>query len=228
MPQINIGAINGTPISGTSLPVTMVSGEDTATTTGAVADAAVAAGAAGTISAKLRAISRDLIANIVLAAGENHLGEVGGKTAMITPTITVSTTPAYSAGDSIGGKITLTGALRVSGGTGVLQSLTLLGRSNQKFAGTLQIYNADPAAATLTDNAALVNSTDDLKIIANIPVAASDWVTINSKAFASLRNLGAVLKAASGTSLYASFTLTTTPTFTATTDVQMIFGILQD
>lgn len=36
---------------------------------GAPADAVVAAGAAGSLSAKLRAISRDLVANIVLAAG---------------------------------------------------------------------------------------------------------------------------------------------------------------
>ena len=41
------------------------------------ADAAVAAGAAGSISAKLRSISRDLVANIVLATGANIIGRVG-------------------------------------------------------------------------------------------------------------------------------------------------------
>lgn len=45
------------------------------TATGAVADAVVAAGATGSLSAKLRAISRDLIANIVLAAGANTIGK---------------------------------------------------------------------------------------------------------------------------------------------------------
>lgn len=43
---------------------------------GANADAVVAAGAAGSISAKLRAISRDIVANIVLAAGGNTIGKV--------------------------------------------------------------------------------------------------------------------------------------------------------
>lgn len=43
---------------------------------GANADAAVAAGAAGSISAKLRSISRDLVANIVLAAGTNAIGKL--------------------------------------------------------------------------------------------------------------------------------------------------------
>ena len=54
--------------------VTVADGSDTAE--GAVADAAVVAGAAGTLSAKLRSISRDLIANIVLATGSNVIGGV--------------------------------------------------------------------------------------------------------------------------------------------------------
>lgn len=52
-------------------------------TQGAVADSAATAGAPGTISAKLRAISRDLIANVVLAAGTNLIGYIkqqSGKT----------------------------------------------------------------------------------------------------------------------------------------------------
>lgn len=47
------------------------------TVEGAVADAAVSAGATGSISAKLRAISRDIVANIVLAAGSAIIGKVG-------------------------------------------------------------------------------------------------------------------------------------------------------
>lgn len=43
-------------------------------TQGAIADAAVTAGASGSISAKLRSISRDIVANIVLAAGTNIIG----------------------------------------------------------------------------------------------------------------------------------------------------------
>lgn len=43
---------------------------------------------------------------------------VHGKTDQITPSITVSTSPAYTAGDCIGGKLTLTSAVLSSGGTG--------------------------------------------------------------------------------------------------------------
>lgn len=43
---------------------------------GAIADAAVTAGATGSLSAKLRSISRDIVANIVLAAGSALIGKV--------------------------------------------------------------------------------------------------------------------------------------------------------
>jgi hypothetical protein len=46
------------------------------TAIGSASDAAVAAGAVGTLSAKLRAISRDLVANIVLATGANAIGKL--------------------------------------------------------------------------------------------------------------------------------------------------------
>lgn len=153
---------------------------------------------------------------------------VGGYTVEVTPTVTVSLT-AYTAGDCVGGKLTLANAVRVNGGTGVLQSLLLLDRANQKPNLTLLIYNADPTAATLTDNAALSNSTDDVKVIAKVNVTSGDWETINSKAYASLSGLGLVLKAASGSAtLYAALLTTSTPTFVATTDLQLRLGILAD
>lgn len=43
---------------------------------GTNADAAVTAGATGSISAKLRSISRDIVSNIVLAAGTNAIGKL--------------------------------------------------------------------------------------------------------------------------------------------------------
>lgn len=161
-----------------------------------------------------------------ISAGENHLGEVANAASVVTPTITASTSPAYTPGDSIGGKITLTSAVRVSGGVTILNSLMILDRANQKPTGTILIFNADPSAATLTDNAAFVYSTDDLKVVAAVPVASTDYTTINSKATANLSALAREVKVASGTSLYAAFVVTSTPTFAATTDVQIAFGFI--
>ncbi len=159
-----------------------------------------------------------------LAAGELHIGEVAGSGRAVKVALVVSTTPAYTAGDSVGGKITIANAVRISGGVSILVSLQILDRANQKPAGTILIYDADPTAATLTDNALVVNSTDDLKVVAAIPVVAGDYTTINNKAFANLSALARQVQAGSGTTLYASFTTTSTPTFAATSDVQLIFG----
>lgn len=76
-------------------PVTIADGADV--TQGAIADAAAAAGAAGTVQAHLRAISRDLVANIVLAAGANLIGRVSASNE--TSTIysgTTALTPQYA------------------------------------------------------------------------------------------------------------------------------------
>lgn len=172
----------------------------------------------------------------VLASGQNADGsdftppttQVVGNTALITPTVTGSTTPAYSVGDSLGGKITLSSAVRLAGGTAVLQSIMLLDRSNQKPTGMIYIFDSDPTTATLTDNAAAALSTADLKVLAAIPVVTDDWVSVGTKALANLVGLGRVLKAVSGTTLYAAFVLDNTPTLAATTDVQMRFGLLRD
>lgn len=64
----------GAKTAAASFAVTLASDDAAVTTLGATADAAVTAGATGSLSAKLRSISRDLVANIVLAAGSNLIG----------------------------------------------------------------------------------------------------------------------------------------------------------
>jgi hypothetical protein len=154
-------------------------------------------------------------------------GNVGGFTAAIKDTTAVSVSPAYTAGDAVGGKRTLANAVKAAG-TGVLESIVILDRANQKAAMKIIIFDADPTVATITDNAAFVFSTDDLKAVAVIDIPATAYVTLNTKAIASVNGIGAVVKAASGTSLYAAVVTTGTPTYAATTDVQVVFGILQD
>lgn len=150
---------------------------------------------------------------------------VSGAGAGVKVALTV-TAAAYSAGNSIGGLITIANAVRVSGGVSILASIQILDRANQKPTGTIYIFDANPTNATLTDKTAFVFSTDDLKVIAQIPVVSTDYVTTNSKASASLANLARVVQAASGTTLYAAFVPTSTPTFAATTDVQLIFNLV--
>lgn len=164
---------------------------------------------------------------VSLAASTTVIGNVGGKTAVIKDTTAVSTTPAYGDGDAVGGKRTFANALSAVG-TGILESIMLLDRANQKPGLEIYIFDADPTNATITDNTAFAFSTDDLKVLARISVSVADWVTHNGKATACIKGLGVALKSA-GTSLYAAVVLNgSTPTFAATTDFQMILSILQD
>lgn len=163
--------------------------------------------------------------NTSVVANQN----VGGYTVSLKDTTAVSTTPAYTAGDAVGAKRTIAGALRTSNGSGILESITILDRANQKAAMELFIFDSNPAAATITDNAAFVFSTDDLKVLAHVTIAATDYITVNSKAVATIKGLGITLKGAdASTSLYAALVAVGTPTYAATTDLQLIYGILQD
>lgn len=170
-------------------------------------------------------VANPLYVQGVMGAGESVIGKVAGSALVVTPTITVDTA-VYAAGDSIGGKIVLPNAVRVSGGTSLLYHIHIFDRSNQKPTGNILLFNADPAAATITDNAAFVYSTDDFKQVARIPVAAGDYVTINSKASADLANLGRQVKAVTGTSLWAVFVTDGAPDFVAATDLQIIFKFI--
>lgn len=142
---------------------------------------------------------------------------------VITPTITVSASPDYTSGDSMGGKITLTGVARVTGGLSKLQTIAILDNANQKPAGTLLFFNADPAAATITDNAAFAFSTDAGKVIATHAIAAADYVTIDSKAVLCYGNINKLVQPVA-TSLYVAFVVTTASNMAATTDLQIAFG----
>lgn len=142
---------------------------------------------------------------------------------VITPTITVSASPDYSSGDSMGSKITLPNVARVSGGLSKLQTITILDNSNQKPAGTLLFFNADPAAATITDNAAFAFSTDASKVIATHTIAAADYVTIDSKAVLCYGGINKLVQPV-GTSLYVAWVVTTASNLAATTDIQIAFG----
>lgn len=218
-----VGIDQTTP--GTTDLVSVATAQGAGATIGAAADAAVITDANGTLSGKLRGLIALWLAG--LKAGEAHIGEVGGSSKTVTPTHTVDTA-VYAAGDTVGTIIEIANAFRASGKESILQSIHILDRSNQKPTGNLLFFNASPAAATTTDNAAFVYSTDDQKEVARITIAASDYTTINSKAVANIRNIGAQVYATTGTSLFLVFVTDGAPDFVAGTDFQVAYSFLRD
>jgi hypothetical protein len=145
----------------------------------------------------------------------------------ISPAITVDTA-AYTAGDCIGGKLTLTNAVGSSGGTGVWQDVCIIDDGEIEPAMDIIIFNSDPTAATLTDQAAAVFSTDVSKIIAHKRINSSDYATtLGGSSVANVSvNLG--VQASGSANLYACLIDTSGNDFVAGTDLQVKFKFVRD
>jgi hypothetical protein len=163
------------------------------------------------------------------SGGTTVAGNVGGYTSVVRAAPAVTASSAYSAGNSVGGLITFPGALRVTNGTGIIESFTLVDKSNSAAAMTLIIFNVNPTGATLTDKTAFVYGANILNVLGQVSIATTDYVTTNSIAVATKTSLGlAVRGAAANTNLYGALVTTGTPTFASTSDISMFLGTLQD
>lgn len=149
-----------------------------------------------------------------------------GNALPVRVTLATSASPNYSTGDSLGGKIVLANAVRVAGGASDLLNLLITDKANKKPGGYIYIFDADPTAATLTDNAAAAFSTDVAKIIARLDVSAADYVTTGTIAVADIPYVGRQLKSAATTSLWAAFVLLTDAIdLGAVDDIDLLFNL---
>lgn len=128
----------------------------------------------------------------------------------VTPVIT---TDAYTSGDAVGGVQDIGGLNAAYGTVPYIESLTVIDKGNQKAALTILFFNANPEAATITDNAAFAFSTDIDSLIGKIDVAGADYSTFDSMAVATLKDIDLALKPASGSTIYAVVVTTGTPTY---------------
>ena len=223
-------------------------------TQGAIADAAATAGGTGSIGAKLRAISRDLVANIVLAAGANIIGKVGidqttagvtngantnaalpagsniigsvlGRTSAPSVTPAISTS-AYSAGNVVGGLLAFTNAVDAAQ-SGLLENATLNILSVQTAAFTLYLFSANPSASTFNDKAAPNIAAADVPKLIDAISLATPLSGLGTHTLYAADSIGrAVVLAA--TTLYAVLITTGTPTFASASDVTVSLGIIED
>jgi hypothetical protein len=149
---------------------------------------------------------------------------------IVSPTITVSTTPAYTAGDLVGGKLDLSMALGKGNYSAELQGLVVVEKGIQKSALDIVFFNANPSATSFTDNTAFaVAAADVAKVIGIVSVAQADYISISttlSVATIKKSSLRMVLKNVGSTSaLYAAVIARGTPTYTTTTDLSIAFTI---
>ncbi len=177
-------------------------------------------------SGKLYTVA-DVTGPIALSAGETFIGQVGGETRTIRPSITV-TAGAYSAGDVVGGRLTLTNAMRVTSGTGVLQDILMTCADGEAPELWVLLFNAT-TASSIADNAAFAwGAGDHAKLVGFVHIAPEDWITIGGDTVCPKENLGIVVEANATTNIYVYLVTVGTPTFAATTDVSAAFKFLCD
>lgn len=177
----------------------------------------------------------DLVGYTILVRSDGNpattpqLGQVSGGSNTIIITPTVSTTPAYTPNDNVGGKLTLANAVGAAGGLSVLQSVKVLDRSNQKAALTILLFG-DDLASTLTDNAQpTISDADISKLIGQVTIGASDYVTVDHAGtdFAIAEKvISTTVSPAAGTTLYAAIITTGGPTYATAGALTLRFGLL--
>lgn len=143
--------------------------------------------------------------------------------------VTLSTdTSAYASGDVIADSQVLTSIMRANDKTGILQSVTMIDKADQKVAMTLYFLSANVTIGT--ENAApSISDANALNILGHVDIAASDWKDLGGVAVACIKGIGLGLEPASGTrNVYiAAVNGTGTPTFAADSLVARL-TVLQD
>ena len=192
---------------------------------GAPADAAYA----GSGSASLVALGKGLYTAMIAAtpAGNNVIGNVGGKTTQVTVTPTVTIANNYGTNFCVGGLINLTGAL-TSTGTGMLQGITVTSKTTQTMGWTAFIFNANTTSTTWTDaTVSAINSADINK--ARGPFVPPVSTQLGTGSVATLSGIG--LPIAPGTTNVYAVVLSNgslTNQFGTTSDVTYTFHFLPD
>ncbi len=165
-------------------------------------------------------------------APTEHPRPVGGVTDIIKPTDpTVSNGTAYVAGDVIGAKITLSGAIRGTGYTALLSSIVAKAEDTVTASAIdVLIFDADPTGSTFTDNAALAVVDGDLaKLIGAVTLDKA--VTVNASGNSTLvqaTNINLPVKGDDTNKLYVVLVARAAITFNATDALTLSFGFMQD
>jgi len=159
-----------------------------------------------------------------IAAGENHLGEVGGADTIITVTPTV-TAGAYSAGDAVGGELTFANAGRASGLGGIIKSVVFIDDAGQDAETELWLF--DTTITAVGDNAAFSQTEAELHTcIAVISSTEGTWRAAGTPSVCDVEVSRGYT--CTGTSLFGQLVTRGTPTYAATDDVTVRIQLVQN
>lgn len=169
-----------------------------------------------------------LVATDGFAGGADaFLGNVGGNIAMLTATPTV-TAGAYTTGQVVGGKISLAGAARVNGGSGIIQSALVTVKTALTAPYDVLFFSTDPSNSTFTDNAACAVNVADLQSLCGV-AHCTEVVSLGTPQALQGPNLALPFKlSAAAQTLYAVIVIRGGQTFASTSAIGLNVNILQN
>lgn len=161
-----------------------------------------------------------------LAAGEAIIGRVGGNTLHPSQNPTLSVASSYVSGDYVGTSSTpwTWTACRTSGGTGQIQSVTVVDKASQSVAGEVWLFDRtvtvplDSAAWTITD-------ADAQFLIGVVPTGPYYASAANSVSVAT--GVGLTYWCNAGTSIFGAFVIRAAGTW-ASGDLSIGLGLSAD
>jgi hypothetical protein len=143
----------------------------------------------------------------------------------VTQTPTCSTSPAYTAGDAIGGLLTFANAARVSAGSGTIQAVVVLCKT-PALVPALELVLFNQTFTAIADNAAFNPSDGDMaNCIGIIPI--TNWSDFSLNSIATRYGL-AFPFLLTGTSLFGQLVTRSAITLVSTTDLVIGLEIIQD
>jgi len=149
-----------------------------------------------------------------------------GQNSTLTVAQTVTASSAYTAGNAVGGLITLSNINRASGLSVFMQSIVVNSKSLQSAQLDLVFFNANPTGSTCTDKTAFsVATADAAKLVGAAHV--SDWTASGLGSVGQMQQPPIGITP-SGTAVYACMVTRGTPTFTATSDLTLIVSSVQN
>ena len=131
----------------------------------------------------------------------------------------------YAFGDLLGKKFSIVGlpnSVTIKE-TPVLMSVTVVDSNGQNASMDLIFFDADPAATTFVNNAALdIDLADMAKIIGVVRINSDDYVPFSDNSAASIYNIGLPLE---NDTMYACLVSRDTPTY-LTNGLSLILGLI--
>jgi hypothetical protein len=142
----------------------------------------------------------------------------------IPATLTVSTSPAYTSGDAMGGMMTFANAAAVAGGSGLLLAATALCKTPSLLP-ILELWLFDSTFTPTADNSPFAPSDADMaKCLGVVPIAA--WYDDTANSLATWRGVQPYVL--TGTSLFGQLVTRTAVTLGSTSDIVVVVQVTRD